>query len=403
MSVDWANRQRNTNKLARKIAKYLFEKDDISPTQLHGLSKLSWITQSYKTDNAGYIASTKIPAFEAIFGKSYINYSLKEVAIDIAEILNDDSVIGMIQQHSGFTNFYSAFRNSSLTWVENNFELLLLLYKCAYFSNSEEDREKLIVKIVNVPEIPKANHPEIGMKPEYFLTPAFFMLDKQIKFPLINGNDAVKNLLKALNVQGRDLLTQYSAMVSLYGVGGIDDAADLDQVGADLPDFISTQTKKAKKKLLTNKDTNKEGELQLKDEIDIEVIRKSGNAIQRRIHNQLTNQLKEYFFEYTLLEGCHNSCMFDVLVKNYDTKNDLLIEAKSSLERANIRMAIGQLYDYWFNLKGNEKPHIAILLPNKPDIDCIDFIEWMDIGLMWFEGNNLCTSTKWLKQLVAVS
>lgn len=403
MSVDWANRQRNTNKLARRIAKYLFEKDDISPVQLHGLSKLSWITQSYKTDNAGYIASTKIPAFEAIFGKSYINHSLEEVAIDIAEILNDDSVVGMIQQHSGFTNFYSAFRNSSLTWVENNFELLLLLYKCAYFANSEEDREKLIVGIIKVPEIPKANHPEMGMKPEYFLTPAFFMLDKQIKFPLINGNDSVKNLLKALNVQGRDLLTQYSAMVSLYGVGDIDDAADLDQVGADLPDFISTPTRNAKKKLLKNKDINKENKLPLKDEADIEVIRKAGSVIQRKMHNLLTNQLKEYLFEYTLLEGCNDSCMFDVLVKNYDTENDLIIEAKSSFERANIRMAIGQLYDYWFNLKGNEEPHIAILLPNKPDIDCIDFIEWMDIGLMWFEENNLCTSTKWLKQLIAIN
>lgn len=403
MSVYWANRQRHTNKLVRKIAKYLFEKDNISPLQLYGLSKLSWITKSYKDENAGYICSTKIPAFEAIFETSYNNNSLAEVAKDIARTINDDSLIEMVQGHSGFTNFYSAFRNSSLTWIEDNFELLLPLYKSAYFANSSDEREQLIADILKLPEIPKANHPEICMKPEYFLTPTFFMLDKQIKFPLINGNDSVRSLLKALDVQGRDLLTQYSAMVNLYGVGGIDDAADLDQVGEDLPDFVSTTTRKPRKKLLKSKDTNSENELPLKDEADVEVIRKAGTAVQRRIHNQITNQLKEYLSGYTLLEGVNDSCMFDVLVKKYDKKHDLIIEAKSSLERPNIRMAIGQLHDYWFNLKGNDVPHIAILLPNKPDTDCISFLEWMDVGIMWFENTELCTSTERLEHLINIS
>ena len=96
-------------------------------------------------------------------------------------------------------------------------------------------------------------------------------------------------------------------------------------------------------------------------------------------------------------------CMFDVLVKKYDKKHDLIIEAKSSLERPNIRMAIGQLHDYWFNLKGNDVPHIAILLPNKPDTDCISFLEWMDVGIMWFENTELCTSTERLEHLINIS
>ncbi len=250
-----------------------------------------------------------------------------------------------------------------------------------------------------MPGIPKANHPEQLMKAEYFLTPAFFMLDSKVKFPLINGNKGVKNLLKALGVQSDDLESQYVSMVKLYGVGGIDDAADLDQVGNDLPDFIETSKKRAKKSLLKTKETKSTSKLPLKDENDIEVIRKAGTITQRKIHNQLTNKIILSLSEYTLLEGRDNSCMFDVLVKKYNQEQDLLIEVKSSLEKANIRMAIGQLFDYWYNLKGDEDPHIAMLLPEAPDNECIEFLEWMDVGLMWFKNNELHTSTDWLETL----
>lgn len=72
--------------------------------------------------------------------------------------------------------------------------------------------------------------------------------------------------------------------------------------------------------------------------------------------------------------------MFDVLVQKYNKKHDLIIEVKSSLEKPNIRMAVGQLLDYWYRLKGDEEPHIAILLPGEPDSECVKFLEWMD----WF-------------------
>ncbi len=62
-------------------------------------------------------------------------------------------------------------------------------------------------------------------------------------------------------------------------------------------------------------------------------------------------------------------------------------------------MAVGQLFDYWHDLKGDTEPHIAILLPEPPDSECARFLEWMDIGLMWFESNQLHTSTEWLKHL----
>lgn len=404
MSVDWANRQRNTNYMVRKISGYVFEQSKgVTPRQLYGLTKLSWITNSYDGENANYIISTKIPAFEDIFNRDYKSSSLRQVSQDVALILNDSSVAKMIQGHTGFTNFYKAYRNSSLAWVETNFDTLLPMYKSAYVAKSDSDRKRLIQAIQRMPGIPKANHAEQLMKPEYFLTPAFFTLDKEIRFPLINGSKGVKNLLKELDVQGDDLLQQYTSMVALYDTGGIEDAADLDQVGGDLKYFVETKRQKAKKSLLKIKETNNKSELPLKDEEDIEVIRKAGAIEQRKIHNQLTNMIRTSLSNYTLLEGRDNSCMFDVLVQKYNQKQDLMIEVKSSLEKPNIRMAVGQLFDYWYALKGDEEPHIAILLPEEPDNECTKFLEWMNIGLMWFKNNQLYTSTEWLKQLVSKS
>ncbi len=399
MSEDWANRQRHTNRLARKIAHYIFQLDDVTPKQLHGLSKLSWITNSYQGDNASYIASTKIPALESIFGRDYKSQSIAEVADDISTIIDDSSIASMVRQHTGFTNFYKAYRNSSLHWVESNFSKLLPMYKAAYFANNPNDRVKLTRSISKIPGIPKANKPEQLMNPAFLLTPTFFMLDKKIRYPIITGNKSVKNLLKMLKVEGSDILSQYSAMIKLYDKGGIADAADLDQLGNDLPEFLQTTAKKSKKSLLKPKNTSNQAELSLKDEADIDVIRRSGSKKQRRIHNQLTNNLLSALSSYTLMEGRDSTCMFDVLVKDYNQQQDLLIEVKSTPEIPNIRMAIGQLYNYWFELKGNSEAHIAILLPSPPNKECVSFLSWIDIGLMWFDNNELRTSTAWLKHL----
>ncbi len=211
--------------MVRKIAGYVFKQPKITPIQLYGLSKLSWITKSYMGENASYIESTKIPALENIFDKNYSSLSLAKISQNIATILNDSSITRMVQEHTGFTNFYGAYRNSSLPWVESNFNKLLPMYKAAYVAKNNKDRKKLIQAIQRTPGIPKPNHPGL-MKAEYFLTPTFFMLDEEIKFPIINGNKRVKNQFK-----GSDLLTQYTSMTKLYGTNGINDAADLDQVG----------------------------------------------------------------------------------------------------------------------------------------------------------------------------
>lgn len=70
----------------------------------------------------------------------------------------------------------------------------------------------------------------------------------------------------------------------------------------------------------------------------------------------------------------------------YEQDRQNLIEAKSSASREHIRMAVGQLLDYAF--QGSKKlgePHKAILLPREPRSDIIDWLDSLNIKVIWRE------------------
>lgn len=407
MSENWANRQRQTNRMVRALAKHVLAGNEVTPSHLYGLSKLAWITSSYEGNNPAYIQSTKIPALGDVLDQDFSGLSLEKIASRCADITGSSEIEELVKNHSGFTNFYKAYRNSSRLWFERNHNKLLPLFVKAYHSSTYDDRLGLVRDIENLPGIPKPNHPEQLMRPEYLLTPALFALDPEIQLPLINGNDWVKNVLAALKVTDSSLTKQFSAMSQLIGQGGIRDAADLDQVGRGIPeeiaDFLSTGKKKRSKKLLGKKQIKAKGKnLSLKDESDIEAIKLAGTVKHRSIHNKLTNQLRQSLGKYLLFEGENPACMYDILVKNYDGDgNDLLIEAKSSTEAAHVRMAVGQLYHYWFVLKNDlDDCHLAVLLPEAPTSSVKSFLDELDIGLLWFNGKGIKTSTTWLKNFL---
>jgi len=114
----------------------------------------------------------------------------------------------------------------------------------------------------------------------------------------------------------------------------------------------------------------------------------------------MTNKLLDILSGYTLSEGTSVEARYDVMVKNYDGQSkDLLIEVKSSAGPANIRMAVGQLYSYWFGVGTGTEIDVAILLPKKPSAAILEFLEWMGIGALWFSRDSLKTNTKWLVSL----
>jgi hypothetical protein len=73
----------------------------------------------------------------------------------------------------------------------------------------------------------------------------------------------------------------------------------------------------------------------------------------------------------------------------FDPGKNLLIEAKSSVDRHHIRMAIGQLADYahLHRENGNPDPKKAVLLPCKPDTDLSTLLRSVGIKIIWKNGN----------------
>ncbi|OCH19809.1 hypothetical protein [Aliivibrio sp. 1S128] len=395
MSINWAERQRRTNKLVRILAQYVFERGDVEPIHLYGLSKLTWISKSNAPENTSYITSVKIPALSDIFGVDFRSMSLESIEMFVINESSKEELRGLVTSHTGFTKFYNAYRNSVLIWVEEHFDKLLPMYKKSLFMQGADDRIELINGISKLSRIPLQGKASKSMGVEHFLTPTFFSLDPDILFPLINGSDGVKTLLKKLNVKQKSLSVQYEAMTKLIGTNGIDDAADLDQINQDMVDFLSIKGKSAVKGLLKPQLTEEET-LKLKDDDDIVSLSAAREINQKRLHNKITNQLTVALSDFTLTEGKDKSCMYDVMVKKFDGKFDLLIEVKSSTEQAHLRMAIGQLFDYSFTLKAQDNRRLSVLLPDKPEVSKMELLEWLNIGCLWFDNTELMTSSKWL-------
>lgn len=403
MVSTWTERERDTNRLARALAEYVFAQSDITSRQLYGLSKLAWITNSYAGDNPAYIKSTKIPALCDVLQADFSNANLEEVALKVVRITSQDSVGDSVLRHSGFTNFYKAYRNSVALWIEEHFQVLLPMYSSAFHARTRSDRRALVEQIMTLKPIPIGNEGDRSMRPEFFLTPAFFVLDPEIKFPLINGNKNVRTLLRKLRVSRATLVEQFDALYGLYGQGGIVDAADVDSLGEDLPEFIGSNAESARMGIPRASTGLQDEELPFIDASDVASVKQGGTVRQRRIHNQLRNKLLECLEDRFLLrEGRSDECMFDVMVKEFDGENDLLIEVKSSLEQGQLRMAIGQLYDYWFRLKGPETDeYLAVLVPEEPNTEQIALLGWLDIGVLWFAEGKLVSGTEWLGDFTA--
>jgi hypothetical protein len=68
----------------------------------------------------------------------------------------------------------------------------------------------------------------------------------------------------------------------------------------------------------------------------------------------------------------------------FEEERSNLIEAKSSISREYMRMAVGQLLDYGFHAeKEFGKPNLGILLPKKPARKSVEWLRILNIGIIW--------------------
>jgi hypothetical protein len=401
MSTQWADRIRRTNKLVRAVAKHVLENGQATPDQLYGLCKLTWITNSYEDADAAYIRSTKIPALSDALAIDFDGLSLERVAEEVYRTTGSPGIKTLVLAHTGFTNLYKAYRNTARDWIAANASELFPMFRTAYALKDDNEGRNLVAQVHALPGIPLGNGHNREMRPEFLLTPVFASLDKRSRFPLINGNKGVRRVLGALRVGSAPITEQYTRMLQLYGQGGIEDSADLDQVGQseDLVSFLSINGNLPTRKLLRRKPLTGP-KLSLKDESDVVALRRACTIAQKRLHNSMTNKLLDRWAKYGLREGAKGSAMFDVLVTNFDDKGaELLVEVKSAADDPNVRMAIGQLYAYSHALGSHTPRRLAILLPSQPSSPIKSLLLSLGIGLMWLSDDVIKTCTPWLRHL----
>jgi hypothetical protein len=100
------------------------------------------------------------------------------------------------------------------------------------------------------------------------------------------------------------------------------------------------------------------------------------STLVRNLADQLRN-MGHTVTRHQILPKGENRPLFTDL---YDEDLDLLVEAKGSVTRENVRMAIGQLADYGRFFPSAKQ---AILLPSEPRIDLIDLAHSQNITILW--------------------
>lgn len=77
----------------------------------------------------------------------------------------------------------------------------------------------------------------------------------------------------------------------------------------------------------------------------------------------------------------------------YDTTIGMLVEAKGTVERGSIRMAIGQLADYKRFIDDGHPNHLAVLVPSEPRGDLCELLSQQGIDLIYPTGAGFEDST----------
>lgn len=406
---NWVQQERDTNRLVSACADYLMQRDKILGEQLHALCRLTWITANQNTS----VTSTKLPALQTIFGAHMDASTPEDAAKSIGKVLGVKS--SRVSADTGFSNFYNAYRNSSLIWVKQHRAEIERLVRAARHLKTDAEARVLAGVIGDMPAIPKPKPESPTIHAEQLLTPLLFALDPRLRFPVINGRKQIKKLLRMRGVREAALAVQFDTMVELIGTNGWKDAADVDSAlseDADIAVFATPGQPATLIKVsqpLQSKPTAGKN-LTVKDEADQTSISAERTNTKRRLHNKMTNRLLDLFGEeYECKEGCSHDALYDVMVVAYGeneggSPDDLLIEVKSSSEEAHVRMAIGQLFAYSHRLRPKVEYTAAVLLPEEPNDRVKSLLRWLDFGCLWYADNRLTslkTCTLWLKAWVA--
>ncbi len=370
-------REMNTARLVKACYKSRCQGNLLTPEKIHSLCQLTWWVIHWR--------STKLPALWRLWAKRGELPTVKEPD-ELTAYGFPRSILACAEPATGIVNLYRAYRNSSLKWIEKNYETIgPLVHKAANLRNDRE-AEELANAIDKLPGIPKPKSKSGRLSPSSLLTPLFACLDPRFRFPLVAKYEEVLKLHRKLGIATRSLSEQIHALVPLIGQYGIKDVFMLDVVSGRLAERALPKPKDS----IGVRERQSDRELDEKDDNDISILIRTQTIKARRLHNAMTNRLTRFCTHAGLkiYEGT-GQYRYDALVKNYDSNNDLLIEAKSSLNRAQLRLAVGQLFDYRRGLPKRAVTDLAVLLPKKPNKDSFSYLADVGVHVLWYTNRKL--------------
>jgi hypothetical protein len=131
-------------------------------------------------------------------------------------------------------------------------------------------------------------------------------------------------------------------------------------------------------------------ELGFKSEMESVALLQQRRVLITKKHNALTNRLRRYIrWRHKIVREDR----FDALLESWKPGRNLLIEVKTAWSgrggRAQVRMAIGQLFDYRLLFQSHHKLEVAILLPTQPNPQIKALLQSAGIEALWFSGSKV--------------
>ncbi|MCE5311479.1 MAG: hypothetical protein LLG20_27910 [Acidobacteriales bacterium] len=386
--AQWYETEKNTGVLCKAILASLAPKN-LSSDDLWNLLRLTWITVNGQDVFRGHWKLLKAPALAHLYRRPL--HVGNDLSSTVQPMSLPKAVADAACQETGVVNFRNVWRNSCRAWCAANHQRLVnIIRRAAKLPSNDQRRFELAAEIESLPSVKSpGGNSEVG--PAAVLTPLVACLDPSMKFPIVNGRDSVKGLLRELGLANQTLEAQVKGLVNLIGQFGIENAFMLDALAEDV---VTLNPKSSNATVAPPLPKQRGSQLPYLDEAEHTATSKAKTITYRDRHDKMTNRIKDLFSGFTLMRGTDPECRYDVLVKNYDLAGrDLLIEAKPDPDRGSVRIAIGQLFDYRRSLPHRLGTDLAILTISKPPQNYADLLLDLQISLLWFTSQS-CGSLK---------
>jgi hypothetical protein len=386
VAAPWVKEQRATARLVRAAFESIPTRRRRKPEVLHALCRLTWIfkVSGEVVDNT---ANVVVPALCTLFGVEVHAKTSGEVGAALKRAGVPASVIVAAKVDVGFTNFYAGFRKTSLAWLKEHRRAVFKAFSLAFRARSDSDARAAYALVAKLPPLPR---PRAGDLPAYsLLTPVLACLDARRRSPILNARGTVRWRLRRLGLARGSLVEQFDGLSGLIGQSGFEDAFALD-VCSQAEFERAFKGGRTSNRKPSSRRAKLPGavpkNLAMRADEDVEVLVKARTAAYRRLHNTMTNALLKIAVRRNVAveKGTSNACMFDALLPGYrGTERDLLLEVKTTWDRATCRLAVGQLLDYRRRLPNHTATDIGVLFPRRPSREVFDFLGFVGARVMW--------------------